>query len=220
MKYLIFSDTHLTDKFDQRKSDFLKKIISSADKVIIAGDFYEQYFIDLDGFINSQWQGLFPLLKEKKAVYLPGNHDFLSRTGKEYLFCDQIVDEYRFKSGDEEFLVQHGHRIAPGLEKFSFLPNIMRKFITRIHNLVERYLIKITGWLAPSFYIYRYLDLKKTINYKKKRILKDEWLILGHIHLAFLNKKIKYANIGFINLGLASYIIVENGEVELHKERY
>ncbi len=220
MKYLIFSDTHLTDKFNPQKFNFLKKIISSADKVIIAGDFYDQYFIDLDEFIDSKWQGLFKLLKEKKAVYIPGNHDLLSGTDKECLFYDQIINEYRFNSGNENFLVQHGHRIAAGLEKFSFLPNIMRKFITRIHNLLEAYLIKIIGWLAPSFYIYRYLDLKKTINYKKKKMSKREWLILGHIHLTYLNKKIKYANSGFINLGLASYITVENGEVELVKERY
>jgi UDP-2,3-diacylglucosamine pyrophosphatase LpxH len=220
MKYLIFSDTHLTEKFDQKKFNFLKRIISSADKVIIAGDFYDQYFIDLDKFLSSEWKKLFPLLKAKNTVYLPGNHDLISKTDKELIFCEEIIDEYQFESGDEKFIVQHGHEIAPGLEQFSFFTKPINKLITKIHNFTEFLLIKLFGWLVPGFYFYRYFDLKKTINFKKQKVSPNKWFILGHIHLPHLNKKIKYANTGFINLGLGSYIVVENGEVELHKERY
>jgi len=221
MKYLIFSDTHLTEKFYQGKFDFLKKIISSVDKVIIAGDFYDQYFIDLDKFLNSKWQPLFKLLLKKKAVYIPGNHDLLGGDNQEYDFCLEITDEYQFQSGDENFIVRHGHIIAPGFERFKpFLPDYIRNIFTIVHNLTEKLLVKFFGWLSPSFYVYRYKGLLKTLKYKKKSFSKDSWLILGHVHLPYINRKIKYANTGFINFGLASYVIVEGGDVQLIREKY
>ena len=39
MKILVISDLHLTTRFDQKKCEFLEKLISRADKVIINGDF-------------------------------------------------------------------------------------------------------------------------------------------------------------------------------------
>lgn len=220
MKYLIFSDAHLTEKFNQKKFEFLKKIVASASKVIIAGDFYDQYFTNLDDFLNSEWQMLFKLLKEKKAVYIPGNHDLLNGDGRECAFCDEISEEYQFESGGEKFIVRHGDKIAPGFSRFErILPKSIRNFFTTFENRVEKCLIKIFGWSSGFFFIYRCLDLLKTINYNQKN-KNDNWLILGHIHLPYFNKNIKYVNIGFINHGLASYLVIEDGEVELRKERY
>jgi len=68
MKILIFSDTHLTSKFDQEKFDFLKKIVNSSDRVIINGDFWDSWFTNFDDFVKSRWNKLFPLLKKKNTM--------------------------------------------------------------------------------------------------------------------------------------------------------
>jgi predicted phosphodiesterase len=219
MKYLIFSDTHLTEKFEPKKLELLKKIITSADRVIIAGDFYDQYFTSLNKVLNSDWKPLLDLLKEKKAVYIPGNHDLLVGDCSEYSFCQKIVPEYEFKSGKVEIVVRHGHKLAPGFEKFKFLPQKIRNFISGIHNLTENILTAIFGWLGANMYVYRYLDLWKTIKIKKKKDT-DQWWILGHIHLPYFNEKIRYVNTGFINHGLASYVLIEDGKIKLKKEGY
>ena len=75
MNILVFSDTHLYLPFDGKKFNFLKKIISDSDQVIINGDFFDDYMISFDEFIKSPWNQLFPLLKKKKAIYIFGNHD-------------------------------------------------------------------------------------------------------------------------------------------------
>ena len=76
MKYLVFSDTHLTPKFDHRKFSVLKEAIDQADRAVICGDFWEGFGNSFDDFVSSKWsETLFPLLKKKKTVYLYGNHD-------------------------------------------------------------------------------------------------------------------------------------------------
>jgi predicted phosphodiesterase len=53
-KVLIFSDTHLTCKFDKLRFLALKKIIEEADIVIINGDFWEYISCPFEKFINSE----------------------------------------------------------------------------------------------------------------------------------------------------------------------
>ena len=70
MKILLFSDSHLRIRFEQKKFNFLKRIIYEADKVIILGDFWEGSLETFDRFVNSDWKNLFPLLKEKHTVMM------------------------------------------------------------------------------------------------------------------------------------------------------
>ena len=69
-KTLVISDLHLTTASDPKKFRFLKKLISSFDRVIINGDLWCVYTDTFDQFINSDWQRLFPLLKSKKQFIL------------------------------------------------------------------------------------------------------------------------------------------------------
>jgi len=78
MKILVFSDTHLTDRFDQGKFRFLQKIINFSDQVIINGDFWDSWFTNFDDFVNSEWRKLFPILLKKRAIYI-----WQSRSGQE-----------------------------------------------------------------------------------------------------------------------------------------
>jgi len=87
MTILVFSDTHLTHRFNKKKFLFLSRIIKKADKVIINGDFWDGHISSFHRFINSKWSMLFKLLKQKKTVYIYGNHD-----RKEY--CDSRVSSF------------------------------------------------------------------------------------------------------------------------------
>ena len=75
MKTIIFSDTHIGKRCDRRRFEYLKKIISDADRVIINGDFRD-HVVKSDKFMNSKWKELFPLLKSKKTIFIYGNHFF------------------------------------------------------------------------------------------------------------------------------------------------
>jgi hypothetical protein len=59
MQTLIFSDTLLHQKFDQKKYNFLLKIIKAADQVIINGDFWDSDLSSFDKFVKSRWKQLF-----------------------------------------------------------------------------------------------------------------------------------------------------------------
>ena len=98
MNILVFSDTHLYLPFDGKKFNFLKKIISDSDQVIINGDFFDDYMISFDEFIKSPWNQLFPLLKKKKAIYIFGNHDQEKFSDKRLnLFSDVQVTSYKLQ---------------------------------------------------------------------------------------------------------------------------
>jgi len=75
MKILVISDLHLTTRFDEKKCEFLEKLINRADKVIINGDFWEAYDLKINSFISSKWNKLFKYLKKNNSIYLFGNHD-------------------------------------------------------------------------------------------------------------------------------------------------
>lgn len=68
MKTIVFSDTHLINKFEENKFQFLSALIASADSIIINGVFWDAYMVSFDAFIKSRWKDLFPLLKEKKTI--------------------------------------------------------------------------------------------------------------------------------------------------------
>ena len=65
-KILIFSDTHLTKRFEEKKYNLLVRLVSSSDRVIINGDFWDSWFVSFKDFLGSKWNKLFPLLRERE----------------------------------------------------------------------------------------------------------------------------------------------------------
>jgi predicted MPP superfamily phosphohydrolase len=117
MKILVFSDTHLTHVFEEKKYVFLKKVIESADQVIINGDFWDGYLTSFDAFISSRWNNLFPLLKQKKAVYIFGNHDKACFSDKRTSFFSDIqTKKYSFVDG-MTFYFEHGNTLLPSIDE-------------------------------------------------------------------------------------------------------
>lgn len=220
MKVVIFSDTHLSKRFQVTKYKFLKKIIESADRVIITGDFWEGFYINFGQFINSRWSALFPLLKSKHTIYLYGNHDpdFLA-DDRVNLFSDYQADIYFFKSGQNNYEVRHGTELVIGYEDTPILSDIkiVRKTLSFLFYLFEAAGARLFG---RSFY--NLLMERKLMNRQLRKAVqkRDKILVAGHSHRATHEPEIGLINTGFINHGFGSYVVIENGQSKLVRLRY
>ena len=216
MKTLIFSDSHLSNRFDPKKFAFLKKIVSTADKVIINGDFWEGYTCTFTELVNSPWKQLFPLLKEKNTVYLYGNHDKKSYSDqKTKLFSTTQGIRYKFKSGNKIFHVEHGDRLMPLLDAYlAKYPKFLNDFFETTEGFMFRYFGKL----------HLYLFFKSLNEKIKKRIAdkfkKNEYLVCGHTNFAEIDLERNFINSGFIKHKIGYYLIIEDGDITLHEERY
>jgi len=108
MKTVIFSDTHLTNMFDEKRYLYLKKIISDSDKVIINGDFWKGTVVSFNDFAESKWNLLFPLLLKKEAIYVQGNHDDLFIKKNSTIFAVECCKKYVLKTKKYEYIITHG----------------------------------------------------------------------------------------------------------------
>lgn len=210
MRILVFSDTHLGRDFNRKDYMFLRKLISSYDKVIINGDFWDGYFISLQEFLDSKWKKLFPLLKSKQAVFIPGNHDSLTK--KNLPFASLVTDTYKFSSGNMKVHVEHGHRLKPEKHDWTSLPLPIKN----LYKLYEYLQTKLFGFANP---FYR-RNNSRIFSQVRANIGNDPVLILGHSHYAFSDPARKNYNCGFIRFGYASYVVVDHGKVTLYKQRY
>jgi predicted phosphodiesterase len=197
MKYLIFSDTHLTSQFDARKYTFLKEAIDSN---------------TFDAFVKSEWsKTLFPLLKKKKAIYLYGNHDKKEKSdSRTSLFSDKQDYTYIFKSGDKTFIVRHG-------DSDIHLPDLPL-WLFYVLETLEDIMVKI---FSRIFLTIAYGPMNHKIKTENKaNMKKNEILVIGHTHLADIDLKNNFVNAGFNKHGVGQYVFVEDGVVTPVRKRY
>ena len=219
MKTLIFSDSHLTETFEQDKFDFLKRIISQSDHVIINGDFWDGFITTFDSFINSQWQELFPLLKEKNAVYLEGNHDSFDKS-------DERVNQFSIQQGTEYVVpwkgkiihIEHGHKSDPLFGSTHYVP--LFSPILLVYDFFDHYGVNKFGrW-------FRYLFWPKWIasflvRLKVSKLPMNTILLVGHTHWAHFDLDKRFINLDAIKYGYGSYVIVDDkDEISFFEERY
>ncbi len=223
MKILVFSDTHLYLPFDQKKFDFLKKIISESDQVIINGDFFDSYMNSFDEFIRSPWKQLFPLLKKKGAIYLFGNHDLEKvsdkRTG---LFSVSQKNRHRLIINNQKFSIEHGHLTRPTLDtRFHFSWEV-KHYGMLVGHIIRNLFVKIFGKLAVRI-LFEHLNagskeyIKNTYNSKD-----NEFFIIGHNHFGEVDEENRFAASGMILYGFAQYLIIDSStaKITLHEEWY
>lgn len=223
----MFSDTHLTHLFNQSKYTLLYSLIKSSDQVIINGDFWDGYIVTFDTFINSEWKKLFPLLKEKKCIYIAGNHDEIKMLDKRTnLFASQLLTEYTLTSGDSEIFIEHGDRHLPDTTAILQPPESAKAFIqfaSSIPNTLEKGGNRLTKWnwqerVIPFFY----RKLNQTMKDKSLTERKDPstYIVHGHSHNPEFDLENRYINLGCIKGGVASYLLVEDGKLTFKKEIY
>lgn len=216
MKTVVISDTHLSDKLYPKKYHYLKSIIENADKVIIAGDFWDGFLTSFDSFVNSRWQSLFPLLLEKQAVYLYGNHDRPE-------WCDERVSLFSTENGmsttlslhNQTYHITHGHTIF--VSKEEQYPIFNHRLPLRIGSCID-----ITHkFLLGS----RFLKNGNTINaplaqWVDTNLASEHILITGHSHYPEINLANRFMNSGFIGTGYGNYIAIDASGPRVVKERY
>jgi len=226
-KVLLFSDTHLTCKFDKKQFQALKEIIEQADRVIVNGDFWEYIACDFEKFIKSEWaEKLFPLLKKKKTIFLHGNHDakrFMSWNGINK-FADKREKDIEFKSADKKFFIEHGDLVALEFD-------VDHKTIS---EFVQIHLPTLYLWLTDLEYGKGFLSkIFKKIMIKRRKIDLEQMKkfslrnketghlrIFGHVHMKKHNFDDGFAVIGEFKNGVKNCIFIENGKVEFFSGKY
>lgn len=219
MKTLVISDTHLSLPFDEKKYLLLKRIISDADKVIINGDFWEGFLLTFDEFFSSQWSKLFSLLKEKKAIYIFGNHD-----AREYNDLERIkefsvlhAERYSFQENGKTYTFEHGHSLFPTEKKpVNISDPRFRRTVAR-NDAIERKCIQYAG--RSYQYLIRHINsiVKRKVS---KKLAINEFFFCGHTHIHEINHKKRFYNTGIIKHGLAQYIYIDKGSIIPIQERY
>lgn len=227
MKILVFSDTHLTEKFDQKKFNFLYKIVDSSDRVIINGDFWDYWFTNFDDFIKSEWNRLFPLLLKKDTIYIYGNHDPAKiQDQRVNMFSNEAVEEYTLHATDKTYLIKHGHQTLEGkrsklIDNYSkiifsynksFLINILHQFLNLLGHVGYKYVGK--SLMRKSKFAKRSNKIMKLANNS------TEFMICGDTHCAEIDSLASFANSGCILYGKADYLLIEDGKISLHRKNY
>ncbi|MFI5240838.1 MAG: metallophosphoesterase [Microgenomates group bacterium] len=218
MRILVFSDTHLTDNFEEKRYKFLKKIIENSDQVIINGDFWDGYVTDFDKFTKSEWSNLFSLLKSKKTTYLFGNHDkpeFSDR--RTSLFSTEQQQSVSIKTRVDNLIIEHGDKYLPFIDAKLSRKNIPKSFAR--HSLdYESFLIRNFGTTLIKNLYQKY---NNAIKEKSAPHLKNkDVLVCGHTHLLEIDLKAKFINSGLINYGLGQYLLIEGDKITDKEEWY
>lgn len=213
MKTLVFSDTHLTKKFNQQKFGFLAQQIKKADQVIMLGDLWDGFFISFDDFINSNWRKLFPLMK-KKTIYLYGNHDPKVWSDKRVNeFCKKATVDYEFKVGKAIYYCVHGHELLKHVD--GYIPFVRNKYFAVFSSTFYN----AGSWLLKeSFWISALVQNKRLIKYQQK-FLSEKVLVTGHTHVQQYIPG-SYLNPGVNSYGLLQCAWIDESGVKFVRERY
>lgn len=207
MKTIIFSDTHLTAVFDEAKFNYLRQLFSSCDRLIVNGDFWDGYETTFTKFIHSRWSELFPLMKQKQAVFLYGNHDKREWTTNPGLFSVRQGDTMSVIAGKQELVIEHGHRLSPSFD-ISY-PKLAVILSTLFSSRRWQFGRKFHGW--------ENMQMK---HFAKKELHKNQFLVCGHSHIAEYNIKGHYINTGVIDFGVSSFLRVVDQKFSLEMETY
>ena len=211
MRVLIFSDTHLTDKFDEKKFAFLKRLITNSDKIVVNGDFWDGYLVSYEKFINSPWKKLLSLLDRRDVVYIVGNHD---RAGK----FKGVLGSYTLSLGGITYKIEHGDR----LDKLSvfdrFGDNRFLGFVYFLLKNLEKWGVRIWGknFLKIIYFGYNQ-GIKKEVG---KEVKDGEIYVCGHSHISEMDLKNKFINTGIVDYGLGQYVLIDKKRARLFEENY
>lgn len=220
---IVFSDTHLTERFNTRKFNYLKEIITQADRIIINGDLWDGFICSFDEFVKSEWRKLFPLLKSKGTIYLHGNHDPKKWCDERVaLFSICQLNSLDLKVAGIRLHIEHGHRISPKL--VSRLP-CWQTLVLALRPLIGNLNLSLFRlWLAT--HRKRFLAMRSALQSKamkrwcRKNLRENQMGVFGHSHAPELDYESKFISTGFINFGYASCLKIIGGRLILVEERY
>ncbi|MFO0703133.1 MAG: metallophosphoesterase family protein [Patescibacteria group bacterium] len=221
MSLAVISDTHLTDRFYPNKFNKLKSIIENADTVVLNGDFWDGYRVDFDKFYKSKWNGLFPLLKSKKAIYIYGNHDKESFSDeRRNEFCSIAAKRYTLNYAGKDITFEHGDEYVWKVDRMLGLerPN---RIVNLITEFFQAEMIKIFGVVAFGWLFGKMNNQIKSALRKMSEVNENAVYFFGHVHVAEVDMDNKFVNSGIFNYGYAQYVLVDkSGTIKPMNERY
>jgi len=223
MNAVIISDIHLGSDICQSKKlkEFLFQIehnVIQVDEIIINGDLFDS--LDFRKLKSSHWKilsSLRSLTKTKHVVWINGNHDgpacFIS-----HVIGVDFVEEYKFKSGEKNFIILHGDKFDNFITKYPVLTKLADKIYRFIQKLDKSfYLANLAKRNSKTFLRCSEQIKQRAIGYCLQN--KADVICCGHTHLALETKtsKVHYINSGCWTEECCSYILITEQNVELKK---
>ncbi len=217
MKYLIISDTHLTDHLEKRKYRFLMNLIAPFENIIIDGDFWEARYVDTKKFLNSKYTPLFDLLKSKNTTYIYGNHDpeYVAKEIAERVSNKQSK-MVKLQVGKNKFHIEHGHRFLHAKFENGGTPLLLKYSDMIGSGIFERFFFPLTVNILGSSWN------KRTIQkiHEDQTIANDELVVCGHTHVPVFDLKNRFIDIGRIRATYATYLILDGDQIKAESCRY
>jgi UDP-2,3-diacylglucosamine pyrophosphatase LpxH len=219
---------------------------SDIDEIVLAGDIFDMWrqgistvFIEFSNVVSKIRKAS---VTGTNVVMIPGNHDWRLAETDESLFSIRpwkTKTQHRFTSGGEKFVVIHGHLHDPvngnsrqnealcvtDDETASAMDSFWNKIVSRSvafdllsprQPLLTRPSIRSLEHLSDPGVLSKDngKNIKDAIVERIKREY-DDYVIFGHTHLP--EKQATYANCGSWTAKENTYIVVEEGEVELKR---
>jgi len=221
MAILVLSDLHLFLPVNQKKLFYIENLVKRFDRVIINGDFFDGYMVDFQSFLSSDWKKLFPLLKKKRTIYIYGNHDKRNYSDSRVsLFSDIQAERYKLKAWGKVFVFEHGHKIRVTPDSNYKIEGRLLTMAVKTGHFVRRTMTRFFGKLFLwTRFGYRNILAKKTI----KRIYspkENEIYVIGHNHWGEVDVRNNFAASGMTLYGISQYLVIKDGEISLHEQKY
>jgi predicted phosphodiesterase len=213
MKLLVFSDSHLSARFDEAQYNYLYWIISHADKVVINGDFWDRDLCTFNQFVNSEWKRLFPLLLSKDTTYIYGNHDYAGYCdGRVNLFSKHQAEAVDMEVDGRKLHIEHGNKIALIHQKAKE---------SKLHSIIMSDLDLGTRIISDRIFktLFGHYN-EEMARWAEANLPKDTTLICGHIHIPANERIHQFINTGFNKYGYGQYLLLDDGVFKLMNVRY
>jgi len=225
LRTLLISDVHIGFKFS-RAADAVKVLETEKfDRLIMVGDIF-----DIQNMMRRPYwdehhtkflKKVLKIAKNKKVIYVIGNHDYPLYYMQEYtnkLAGIEFCREYRYESGDKKILCIHGDQFDSLSRKWQVVGDFFYNLLLHINSLVV-YVRSLFGLEYWSLSKWCKNKVKNTINKAfsiedKLRKLPDDVVVYGHTHMPYVTDDL--VNTGTF-VEIATYVIEENGKFELNE---
>lgn len=234
-KILIISDLHLTFLSSHKKIDSFVSLVSKYDKIILNGDFLDDYF-PYSWFSNKKFKKISYALLKKEVVYVFGNHDPDTKGLREKTkdFVNHYCEHFFLKIKNKKICVTHGNHLHPSFDDVFKNLKVSKKLkyiLKPIYELGRRLMYPLFIFYKKAilkvsiFFKKKYLKNLKRINKKMKKTALEKFsfmdadvFISGHSHYAEAKKNASYYNSGSNVDGFLEYISIESGKIFLKKD--